>query len=279
MDQDPNPHHLPPEHVSSPIRPEPGAHAQIDDMDAKGIMLIGSFLMLMVVVLVIPLMAYFHYYQYQLEDQRMVNLGAWAAGLKAQQEADLAPHYVDSAHTQATIGLNAAEQTVLADYTSPVNTPMFAAAPPPPAAQSAASPSSATPTSTSSGSTPAAAAVPLHVLGQQLFQSVGCSACHTVDGSKGIGPTLKNVAGYPQQLTNGKTVIADYAYLRYMILHPDQDMVVKGFPPIMTDLSDQIMDPSDPKDTKLNAIIWYINTLSDKSSKATQPPIPDTSGG
>ncbi|HMD55167.1 MAG TPA: c-type cytochrome, partial [Phycisphaerae bacterium] len=136
-----------------------------------------------------------------------------------------------------------------------------------------------TPNPAQAGGSPAVAATPLHVQGQQLFQSIGCSACHTVNGSKGIGPTLMNVAGYPQQLTNGKTVIADYAYLRYMILNPDKDKVVKGYPPIMTDLSDQIMDPDDPKDTKLNAIIWYINTLSDKSSKATQPPIPDTPGG
>jgi mono/diheme cytochrome c family protein len=265
-------HHLPPEHVKHPIRPEPGTHAQVDDMDAQGIILVGSFLTLLVLFMVIALTAYFHYYQYQIQDQRQADLGDWAAGIKAQQLADLQPHYVDSAHTQATVGIDMAAQTVLADYTTAATPPALAQTP------AVSTPSSPAPVSTSTpaAAAPAAAATPLHVQGQQLFQSIGCSACHTVDGSKGIGPSLKNVAGYPQQLTNGKTVIADYAYLRYMILNPDKDKVVKGFPPIMTDLSDQVMDPNDPKDTNLNAIIWYINTLSDKSSKATQPPIPDT---
>ncbi|MHB1766765.1 MAG: cytochrome c oxidase subunit II [Phycisphaerae bacterium] len=118
--------------------------------------------------------------------------------------------------------------------------------------------------------------IPLHVLGAKLYKSLGCIGCHTVNGQPGVGPTWKNLAGYPQKLTTGKTVIADYKFLRTMILDPGT-MDVVGVPAgVMPNMYKyQLSGKKHPHETKLNALIWYINTLSNRSSKATQPPVPD----
>ena len=158
-----------------------------------------------------------------------------------------------------------------------------------PASSSKGGSAAATPaTATAGAKAPAAAAtavakvpagpkpVPLHVLGAKLYTSLGCIGCHTVNGQPGVGPTWKNLAGYPQKLTNGKTVIADYQFLRTMIIDPGKLDVVgvpAGVMPTMYKY--QLSGKKHPHETKLNALIWYINTLSNRSSKATQPPVPD----
>jgi cytochrome c oxidase subunit 2 len=71
--------------------------------------------------------------------------------------------------------------------------------------------------------------------GAKLFAEKGCSACHSIDGSPKVGPTLKGVFGHQVTvLTNGKEreITASEEYLRKSLLDPPAD-VVKGFPPIM----------------------------------------------
>jgi cytochrome c oxidase subunit 2 len=71
--------------------------------------------------------------------------------------------------------------------------------------------------------------------GTQLLQEKGCLACHSIDGTPRVGPTLKGLFGKTVTvMTNGKerNIVADEAYLRKSILEPNAD-VVKGFPPIM----------------------------------------------
>jgi cytochrome c2 len=133
--------------------------------------------------------------------------------------------------------------------------------------------------STESTRTNPAQAASLHVLGQQLSQKLGCTACHKIDGSKGVGPTWKNLAGYPQKLADGTTPIADYEFLKKAILYPE-NVHLEGFPPGAMPNSYRAMlsGPQHADEKDLNAIIWYINTLSDRSSPATQPPGPDAAG-
>ncbi len=148
--------------------------------------------------------------------------------------------------------------------------------------KAAASATSAAPAAANGAATPVAKVpagphpVPLHVLGAKLYQSLGCIGCHTVNGQPGVGPTWKNLAGYPQKLTTGKTVIADYKYLRTMILDPGKMDVVGSPAGVMPNMYKyQLSGKKHPHENKLNAIIWYINTLSNRSSKATEPPVPD----
>jgi cytochrome c oxidase subunit 2 len=71
--------------------------------------------------------------------------------------------------------------------------------------------------------------------GAQLFQEKGCIACHTIDGTPRVGPTLKGIFGKTViVLTDGKerNVLSDESYLRKSLLEPNAD-VVKGYPPIM----------------------------------------------
>jgi cytochrome c oxidase subunit II len=91
--------------------------------------------------------------------------------------------------------------------------------------------------------------------GAQLFQEKGCMACHSIDGTPRVGPTLKGFFGKTVTvMTDGKerNIVADEAYLRKSILEPNAD-VVKGFPPIM---------PSQKMtDEELNELINYIKEL------------------
>lgn len=130
----------------------------------------------------------------------------------------------------------------------------------------------------STGNNPAEAGS-LHILGKQLSQSLGCTACHKIDGTKGVGPTWKNLAGYPQKLADGTIVMADYAFLTNAILYPEK-MHLEGFPAGAMPSSYRAMlsGPQHADEKDLNAIIWYINTLSDRSSPATLPPVPDKTG-
>jgi len=88
---------------------------------------------------------------------------------------------------------------------------------------------------------------PPKIDGKTVAQEKGCLACHSLDGSKGIGPTFKGLAGSQVKVTkDGKhiTVTADAPYLKESIREPGVS-IVEGFQPIMppfTDLSDAEMD-------------------------------------
>jgi cytochrome c2 len=65
--------------------------------------------------------------------------------------------------------------------------------------------------------------------GAKLFQSLGCSGCHSLTGAKLTGPHLNGVYGSKVQLSTGETVTANDAYLFESIRDPDKQ-IVKGFP-------------------------------------------------
>ncbi|MBX3388754.1 MAG: hypothetical protein KF691_04805 [Phycisphaeraceae bacterium] len=65
-------------------------------------------------------------------------------------------------------------------------------------------------------------------IGKLVYQSQGCSACHTLDGSKGAAPTWKDLYG-SQQPTNQGSVLADDNYIRESIYTP-QAKIVDGYP-------------------------------------------------
>ena len=76
------------------------------------------------------------------------------------------------------------------------------------------------------------AADPALALGRSLAQTKGCVACHTVDGSPGVGPTWKGLYGKTETMTDGSTALVDDAYLKAFIRNP-QARAVKGFAPVM----------------------------------------------
>ena len=64
--------------------------------------------------------------------------------------------------------------------------------------------------------------------GEELWSSAGCAGCHSLDGSAGVGPTMKGLAGSTVKLDDSSTVTADDAYLERAILDPDAQ-VPEGF--------------------------------------------------
>ena len=64
--------------------------------------------------------------------------------------------------------------------------------------------------------------------GEELWSSTGCSGCHSLDGSTGVGPTMKGLAGSTVALDDGSTVTADEAYLAKSITDPDAQ-ISEGF--------------------------------------------------
>ena len=68
--------------------------------------------------------------------------------------------------------------------------------------------------------------------GLTILKDNGCLACHSLDGSKLIGPSFKGYWGEEQVVVtpNGeKTIVVDEAYTKRSIYDPNAE-VVKGFP-------------------------------------------------
>jgi cytochrome c oxidase subunit II len=61
----------------------------------------------------------------------------------------------------------------------------------------------------------------------------GCVACHSLDGSPGVGPSWLGIYMAERPLADGTTVIGDEAYMRLSILEPDADIVAGYQPGIM----------------------------------------------
>jgi cytochrome c oxidase subunit II len=83
----------------------------------------------------------------------------------------------------------------------------------------------------------------------------GCTACHSSDGTRIIGPTWLGLYGHEVPLDDGSVVIADEAYLYESITDPSAK-IVAGFPNIMPDLSEQLTEE------QILEIIEYIKSLA-----------------
>lgn len=88
-----------------------------------------------------------------------------------------------------------------------------------------------------------------------LLVSKGCTGCHSLDGTRKVGPSLKGIYGRKVSvLTDGteRTIVVDEGYLKRSVLQPKAD-VVKGYPPIM---------PVIPMSgDELDAIVDYLRAL------------------
>lgn len=97
--------------------------------------------------------------------------------------------------------------------------------------------------------------------GATLFQQYGCVNCHVLD-QKGRCPSLRNVFGHAVQLDDGRTVIADEAYLRESILNPNAKIVATYKRDVMPVFQGQVSEDG------LLQLIVYIKSLS---NPGTQP--------
>ncbi|MDB4639330.1 cytochrome c oxidase subunit II [bacterium] len=97
--------------------------------------------------------------------------------------------------------------------------------------------------------------------GEKLYNQRGCAGCHSLDGSKRVGPSFKESYGNMRPLAEGVPVIADEDYIRNSILYPKKQ-VVKGYQPVMPSYKGQLSDDD------IASIIAYLKTVSDYGPKA-----------
>jgi len=91
--------------------------------------------------------------------------------------------------------------------------------------------------------------------GEQLFEQAGCSSCHLMD-RQGRGPNLRGVYGTQVQLTDGRSVTVDDAYIRESILNPNAK-IIEGFRPnVMPNFQGQVSEE------QILQLIAYIKSLA-----------------
>ena len=91
--------------------------------------------------------------------------------------------------------------------------------------------------------------------GRRIAGEKGCMKCHSVDGTRHIGPTWIQLYGKTERLATGKTIVADEGYLTKSIMDPGAD-VVGGYQNVMPTYQGVLSPP------EIAAIVEYIKSLS-----------------
>ena len=98
--------------------------------------------------------------------------------------------------------------------------------------------------------------------GERLFEQYGCSTCHQAD-QQGRGPNLRGVYGSRIQLTDGRSVQVDDAYIRESILNPNAKVTAGYRPDVMPTFQGQVSEE------QLLQMIVYIKSLANPGAPAS----------
>jgi cytochrome c oxidase subunit 2 len=117
--------------------------------------------------------------------------------------------------------------------------------------------------------------LPYVAVGQILYKTAGCAQCHTIDGTKGTGPTWLGLYKRDQQFSKPPDITLKAsdddakwdAYLRESVLEPSAK-VVKGYQDVMPSYKAQFSG-SPYKDKKLAAMIEYMKSLDNYGPSGT----------
>jgi cytochrome c oxidase subunit 2 len=99
------------------------------------------------------------------------------------------------------------------------------------------------------------------VRGEQWSTNFGCLSCHSLDGTKLVGPSWQNLCDGSETMADGAVVTVDEAYLRESILNPNAK-IVEGFAAGL--MPAQFIDPVTKKpisDDQISDIIAYMNSI------------------
>ncbi|MBQ0718464.1 MAG: cytochrome c oxidase subunit II [Sulfitobacter litoralis] len=94
--------------------------------------------------------------------------------------------------------------------------------------------------------------------GKRIMQNIGCFACHSLDGSKLVGPSFKGVWGTERTVKTGKEmrqVMADEEYIKSSIYDPNADLVDGFGKGLMLTYEGQLSEDD------IGNIIEYLKTL------------------
>ncbi|HRY98491.1 MAG TPA: cytochrome c [Bacteroidales bacterium] len=94
--------------------------------------------------------------------------------------------------------------------------------------------------------------------GRQIFEEKICITCHSLDGSKLVGPSIKGIYGKTETVITGgkeRQITIDDEYIKRSILEPDADLT-KGY------TAGQMVIPPPPlTDEEIAYVIEYIKTI------------------
>lgn len=91
--------------------------------------------------------------------------------------------------------------------------------------------------------------------GRKIYEKAGCATCHSIDGSRLVGPSFKGLWGTPQPIVGGSPIMPDENYLRESILEP-QAKIVDGYQGQAMPAFKGVLN-----DSQVNAVIAYIKSL------------------
>lgn len=94
--------------------------------------------------------------------------------------------------------------------------------------------------------------------GKRIMQNIGCFACHTLDGTKLVGPSFKGIWGEEQTVVTGKEtrkVKVDEEYIKRSIYDPNADVVEGFMKGLMVSYQGQLSEDD------ITSIIEYLKTV------------------
>lgn len=105
--------------------------------------------------------------------------------------------------------------------------------------------------------------IPLPQLGEQLYSQRGCQGCHSLDGSRMVGPSFQGLYGMTDHtMSDGSSVTVDENYLRESILKPEA-RIVEGYQNLMPGSYSSLSE------RQVSALIAFIKEQSDKEPPAS----------
>ncbi len=97
--------------------------------------------------------------------------------------------------------------------------------------------------------------------GKQVYLDKGCAACHSLDGSRLVGPSFKGIWGTYVEMVDGSKQLVDENYVKDMIENPataaTPNKIIKGYQPVMPTFKGLISIE------EMNAIIALIKSMKE----------------
>ncbi len=101
------------------------------------------------------------------------------------------------------------------------------------------------------------------VYGGLLYERRGCKSCHSIDGTRMIGPSYKGSFGTMRDLVGGGQVKVDENYIRESVIDPKAKVAVQqgtAFQPVMPSYKGQLTDDD------IYSLAEFIKSLGDASA-------------
>ncbi|HYG66545.1 MAG TPA: cytochrome c oxidase subunit II [Anaeromyxobacteraceae bacterium] len=90
--------------------------------------------------------------------------------------------------------------------------------------------------------------------GRRVASEQGCLKCHSIDGTRHIGPPWNDLYLRQEKLANGRTIVADEAYLTKSMMDPGAELVT-GYQNVMPSYQGRMSPP------EVAAVVEYIKSL------------------